>query len=160
MDRLLDSLGVEFEAELARYDDAAADDLALTFLQDSTLAHSLQGQGWRIDPVLETPSAGKRVEEAGLDYVLAGGVVVMTARASFLASAHDPPITSDRTFREVLRGWTRPPMVVDLKAGPSEFRGRLTRAARDYVALSTSVGERLIPLGEIWWVKPLRAEAG
>lgn len=147
--RFLDVLDESFGAAIAAADEVAADDLALSFLQDLELDEALRRSGPIAAQVGKDPF--RAVIEVGLDYVVtfdAHPRIIKMDRAVFrvdpLGSA---PALVDRTMVTLLRSLARRPMKVRVAGEGDIAEGLMVRAGRDHLGLKSTAPDVLIPLG-------------
>jgi hypothetical protein len=151
VDRYLDVLEDSFGAAAAASEEEAADDLALSFLQDLNLADALERLGpYRCCPRGGTPQP---ILEVGADYVVIDSghpSIVPLAAALYRAHPGAPvPRIAPRTMIELLRHLVRQGVDVVVDHGAGHATGTLKRAGRDHVALDVRGAEMLIPLGGV-----------
>jgi hypothetical protein len=162
LQRLFTSLGATFEAEIARDEEEAAQDLAFSLRQGRSLADVLERGAWR----LLTPSGPRPISLVGVDYVAAGGVPAVVApllRAVFDADGEPesfqdmvpetrPPRAVDTTFLQLLRSLARAsaPVRIGCPAGP--LSGRLLWAGTDHIAVEATRRRMAISLRAIDWI--------
>jgi hypothetical protein len=156
LDNVLSTLGVAFDAAIARDEEVAAADLAISLRQDRNLRDRLLREGpWRL--VLgDTQSPA--VDLVGADFVGAGPFLVPLARAVAAKAAEGVAARpSPVTLHEVLRGLARARSAVAVSDGGHEWSGFATLCGRDYLALESRGGDVLVPLTVIAWLRLSRA---
>jgi hypothetical protein len=151
---LFTSLGATFEAEIARDEDVAADDLAFSLRQGRSLADVIERGSWD----LLTPSGPRTLAIVAGDYVAAGSSPVFItplAGATFVAgSAHiTPAMLSDRTLLQLLRRLSRGGFDVELETASGQFRGRLLWAGTDHVVIDGIRGQVALGLDALQWIR-------
>jgi hypothetical protein len=139
LNKLLDRLESSFDAGVARAEDEAASDLALSLLQDASLTDALQRDGALIVHLAEGSTAP--VVRVGADYVAcarAGGeVVVPLARAIVSGSPEgEPPLATERSLVSALRELVRRGAPVEVRTAVGTIRGRLAVATADHVVIT------------------------
>lgn len=151
VDRYLDVIEDSFSAAAAAEEAIAADDLALSFLQDLDLAAALR----RVGPLeCSLPGGGFRpVVELGNDYaVMAAGspTILRLSGARYRASSEVRPLQIvDRSLVGLLRTLVRQRVQASVSFRDIAIQGTLTRAGRDHLGLRTTGGEELIPLAHL-----------
>lgn len=161
VDRYLDQLDESFGAAAASADQIAADDLALSFLQDLELSEALARLGAF---VAAAPNASFRpVTELGADYVvvaLGRPTVIPSSRAVYRKDpTNAAPSLVHRTLVELLRHLARRcvQMRVDHPGGPTG--GIITRAGRDHLGVRARNEEVIIPLAAVTGITLEREES-
>lgn len=144
----LDGLGASFSAALARDEELAAADLAFSLRQDVDVHAAVARSrcGW---VAAGAGGSTHRVEEVGVDYVLAGTLVLRTRAAVLRSDAGPPPRTTDRTFLELLGAACRANADVAVEGAS----GRLVRVAKDHVAVRKAGVETIVGLDALDWVR-------
>lgn len=149
-DGLFTSLDAGFDATLAREEEAAAADLAVSLAQGRSLAETVAHHG----PLAVQLSDGVRlpVAEVGTDHVATEGpfrlVVPLAAALLVEGGEGSSPAASDRDIVSILRAWARRGLEVRVTTPYGTIDGRLMRAGLDYLAIYSTRGERLLaPLG-------------
>ena len=166
LQRTIEALEASFDAALEQSEEAAADDLAFSLLQDSRLAVALsRSSGYRLHLGGVAPL---EVWTVGLDFVgagdplevvapSAGAIVIGTpsgdARSSDAPAAGPRPAMIRVPMLEVLRGWARRGHRAEVGATEGTFRGALTRACPDHVALGCGSREVLVGMSAIRYVR-------
>ncbi|HEY7875362.1 MAG TPA: hypothetical protein VIG64_09595 [Actinomycetota bacterium] len=141
IERLLDHLETSFDAGVARAEDEAAADLALSLLQDATLSHALQRDG--AASVLLAGGGSAAVTEVGSDYLMCGeggDIVVPLARATVAGTSGPPPSASGSSLLVLLRELVRHGATVEVTSSSGSYRGRLAAAAHDHVVVAAQHG--------------------
>jgi hypothetical protein len=141
---VLGSLEATFDASIARAEDEAASDLALSLLQDLSLSEAVGRSGAFEAYLPDRPLAP--VTEIGEDYAACerGGTVVVPLTRAVLRAAPGGPASErrDRTMLALLRERARRGGTVEVRACGALHRGALARACRDHIVLRT---QRLHP---------------
>jgi hypothetical protein len=155
LEKVLQALDADFDAALARQEDAAASDLALSLLQDRELSDRLTAA-----PHFAELSNGVRlrVMAVGPNYVTVGrDDLVPLARAIYRRSEGGaPPRSSSTELLAMLRSWVRTGSVVEIEAQGRALAGHLVMAGRDHLALDTAAGRVMVPLQGIDRVRRVR----
>jgi Protein of unknown function (DUF2642) len=145
---LMESLEASFDAAVARREDEAASDLAISLLQ----GRSLTDIAGREDAWDLRCGDGRRIPVTliGRDFIGAGtptSVLVPAARA-VLIRAEEPsrPRRSDASLIEELRGLAGLGATVRVDTQSGSFEGLLARAGPDHVLLQATAGEVLVGL--------------
>jgi hypothetical protein len=162
LQRTIEALEASFDAALEQSEEAAADDLAFSLLQDSRLAVALsRSSGY----CLHLEGVGSvEVSTVGLDFVGAGDpmeVVAPSAGAVVIGAPEGdaPTVAGARPsmirvpMLEVLRGWARRGHRAEAGTTEGTFRGALTRACPDHVALGCGSREVLVGISAIRYVR-------
>ena len=150
--RVIDGLEATFDATLARAEDEAASDLALSLLQDAHLGDELRRGAWTALRPGRLPQAVVILAE---DYVVTeDGAAIRLSSALFVRdeSGRRRPRDEDGSFLELLRRHVREGVQADVSTSAGALRGRLVRACVDHVALSTGgagLPETLVPMAAI-----------
>jgi hypothetical protein len=142
----IDDLGASFEAALAREEEVAADDLAFSLRQDGDLRSAVRNGGWAL---LVDGERRSIVDEVGVDYVVAGDLVVRAGRAILRSAGAPAPSCSDRTFLELLGSACRDGQTVEVCAGAARVRGTLVRVAGDHLVVAHETEKTVVGLGAI-----------
>lgn len=146
--RWLDVLDESFGAAIAAADETAADDLALSFLQDLKLSEALR----RLGPVAAQVGADPfcAIAELGSDYVVMRDVhpkIVNIERAVFKSDpAGMGPVCRERGLVGLLRSLARKRVMLRVLRAGEVTEGLLVRAGRDHLGLRRGENEVLIPL--------------
>jgi hypothetical protein len=137
VDKLIESLEATFDASVARAEDEAASDLALSLLQDATFVEALRHSGpleARIDGRVPAP-----VTEVGDNYLACGSggsLIVPLGRAVVATTAPGSgPVARETTLLSVLRGHVRRGSIVEVTAHGVAYRGRLAQACIDHLVI-------------------------
>ncbi|MGH2735346.1 MAG: hypothetical protein ACRDKZ_07195 [Actinomycetota bacterium] len=155
-ERVIRSLESGFEAALAREDDIAANDLALSLLQGRSLRDSLtRGES------LSVIAAGGEtlpVHLVGEDFVAGGASglrVLPLERALLRSQAGARPHAIALSLVGFLRRGLRSGLCeCELTLGDQALRGRLALVGSDHLAVETPTGRFFIPLqrlSQIWF---------
>jgi hypothetical protein len=158
---LFTSLGATFEAEIARDEEEAAQDLAFSLRQGRSLADVLERGSWQ----LQTPSGPRPISVVAVDYVVAGDVPAVIApldRAVFEAAADrsgsdhqakptdpSPARDMDSTFLQLLRSVARAGARARIESASGSVSGRLLWAGTDHVAVGAGHRQFAISLQAI-----------
>lgn len=138
LDKLLGSLESSFDAGIARAEEEAASDLALSLLQDSSLHDALRCGG-TVEAHLEG-RAPLEVTQVGPDYVSCAGhtsvVVPLTRTWLSISPVGSGPSFTDLPFLALLRRMVRGGGTVEVRSRRLTYRGRLVRACSDHVVVS------------------------
>jgi hypothetical protein len=154
IDRMLDSLEANFDARIARDEDEAASDLALSLLQDDRLEDALCRGAWKLS---RPGHLADDIVEVGQDYVATRSGAVVPIRRAVVAQApatRNLARSTDATFLERLRDHVRAGTPVEITAERESRRGRLLRACVDHLALGSGSNDHgpeevLIPIAAI-----------
>jgi hypothetical protein len=161
LQRTMEALEASFEAALRRSEEAAADDLAFSLLQDSRLRVALTRiGGYHLHlPGLRSPE----VAVVGPDFVGAGDpieivapsarAVVMRARGAGGRAGLGRPASTRAPMLEILRGWSRGTLRVEVATAEDAFHGLLIRACPDHLALDCGPREVLVGMDAIRYVR-------
>ena len=167
MQRTIEALEASFDAALEQSEEEAADDLAFSLLQDSRLAVALsRSSGYR----LHLGGAGSpEVSTVGLDFVGAGDPLEVVAPSAGAVAVGPPsgdaagdevstevgrrPSTIRVPMLEVLRSWARRGHRAEVRTTEDTFRGVLTRACPDHVALGCGGREVLVGISAVRYVR-------
>jgi hypothetical protein len=145
LDKVLQALDAEFDAAVAKQEDAAATDLALSLLQDSILPERLTSAPYFAELANGTRL---RVMAVGPNYVIVGrdDLVPLTKAVFRRSEGGAPPRRSSRDLLSVLRSWVRGGSLVEIDIQGRVLAGRLGVAGRDHVAVETTSGQLMVPL--------------
>jgi hypothetical protein len=162
LQRTIEALEASFDAALEQSEETAADDLAFSLVQDSRLAVVLSRScGYR----LHLADGGSlEVSTVGLDFVGAGDPLEVVAPSAGAVVIGAPEVDAPRaagtrpsmirvTMLEVLRGWARRGHRAEVVTTEGTFRGVLTRACPDHVALGCGSREVLVGISAIRCVR-------
>ena len=149
LDRLFSTLDAEFDAAIDREENEAASDLAFSLLQDRTLLEVLVDGAWEAT----TSMGAVSIEEVGLDYAGGMGWIFPSDQYPFKRAAGVPPIPSEHSMVERLRGHARNRRAVEVITPTGVARGRLGGCGRDYLQLHSEAGETLIPMNLVGAVR-------
>jgi hypothetical protein len=151
--RFLDSLDASFDAAVAREEDQAASDLALSLLQGRPLSDvALRDGRWAIEL-----GGAHRLPLClvGADFVESGGrqrVLVPAARAVLVRRSHrERARACDQTLVQRLRALLGKNVAISADSG--DFKGTLVRVGPDYVVVATPAGDVLAALGGVRWIR-------
>lgn len=159
VDGLLESLGATFEAAMAREEEAAAADLAMSLRQDRSLLDLLQRGSWR---ALLEPGLTPRIATVGPDVVVAEGPgrhLISTARlqitpAPDLAKAEQVATSHVEMLRDLARA--RHPVLV--RSEGDSLEGVLRWVGTDHLALEGHHGVVVMALTTVRRVSILGEE--
>lgn len=153
---IFESLELGFEVGLARDEEEAASDLAMTLRQAQGLRELLIRR-----PVLlraaDTPLA--LVSRVGRDFVFCEreGFIAPLEAAHFVFGAGTPrPESSPETLVQLLRRLARSGASVTVQTTAGEATGALAAAADDHVEIHAATGPVLVPLGRVSLVRLCR----
>ena len=148
----LAGLEIIFDAAIARDEEAAADDLAVSLDQDRTLVEVLTRTPAEV--VTTQGSIHSRARMIGDDYVriptpskdylvpLYQGIYRLTAGGC-------APAREDASLLETLRRMARGRASIGVDTQDASFEGTISRARRDHLELETPRGILLIPYGAV-----------
>jgi hypothetical protein len=159
VDGLLESLGATFDAALAREEEAAATDLAMSLRQDRSLLDLLHRGSWRA--VLE-PGLSPHIAAVGHDVVVAeepGRHLIPTARLQITPAPElDKAERVGASLIEMLRDLARAslPVLVPSEGGSQE--GVLRWVGTDHLALEGRHGVVVVALTTVRRVSVLGGE--
>lgn len=145
LQRLFTSLGATFEAEIARDEEEAAEDLAFSLRQGRSLADVLERGSWH----LMTPAGRRPVSFLGADYAVADPAIVVPLGSAVFAASDEPSQVdvSDGTLLQFLRSLARSGALVEVTSHAGVFGGRLLWTGTDHVVVDTGAGRIAIALG-------------
>lgn len=142
IDRLIESLEATFDAGLARAEEEAASDLALSLLQDAELIDVLRRRG-PLNALLPD-GITLPVSSIGENYLACGSsgdVLVPLATAMVAAAPSGPsPQMSGLSLLGLLRQLVRRGRHVEIWGSGVRLRGRLARACADHVVVEVPRG--------------------
>jgi len=122
---------------------------------DHTMSGSLLGRA----TALRVKDLTLPVFEVGLDYVLAGkgGVVLAPTSRAILGTISNGsmPESAERSLAEVLSEWAASDISAEIHTVQGAVLGRLLSAADDHVILQGALGEVILGVEAISWVKIL-----
>lgn len=156
---LIRSLGARFEAEVAREEDLAADDLALSLIQGRSLVEVASRQ-----PSLEAVLEGEgrlQVLELGLDHVVVGpppGAIVPLDAVVLTAGGTASCEVTQRGLIERLRDHVRPAAEVEVGLGRASIRGTLKAVGPDHLRVESLGQTYLIPISRATRVRVVREQ--
>lgn len=155
LERVIARLEARFDAALAREEEEAAADLALSLRQDRTLSDLIRG-GTALR-LLGTDGARPAVTVLGADYCGTGIPLTCVSRLGstpLLSDSQGPaPETRRDSLQEVARRWTRCGRTVELGLEAETVQGRLTQVGPDNIVLEAPAGTVIVPL---WLVDSIR----
>ena len=150
VDGLLQSLGATFDAAVAREEEEAAADLAMSLRQGRSFADVLVRSSWR---ATLDPGSSAHVEAVGRDFVIANGlgrhVIPMTHVEVAPSETGARPERIASTLVETLRDVARAGRGVDALSQRGEHSGVLRWVGPDHLALEGRRGLVLIPLAAL-----------
>jgi hypothetical protein len=153
---LVRDLSASFEARVARAEEIAAADLAVSLEQDADIPDALSR--WRGACIAMEDLPPLAVTEVGRDYLSAGiptqAVVPLSRAIVTRAPSESRPVHTDQLLILALRPWSRDRLQVRVKAEGRIHQGRLVRAAWDHLLLGRGQHEVLIGLGALEWITP------
>lgn len=153
---MFESLEASFESALARDEDRAAADLAFSLSQDRALGDSLSRSG-----PLAARLDGQTlpIVEVGEDYVATGGgadtLIALDHLVAVPSAVPTAPVGVDRRFLEVLRGWTRRGVSVQVRTLQGKLSGGLVRAAPDHLVIRQHHGDAFVARAAVIAVRSL-----
>lgn len=146
LERLFASLNASFDAAVARQEDEAATDLAVSLRHDRALADVVLRGSWTV----RLAGGGRaRVAVAARDFVGTGGdrpTVVPTSHAVLDAVDGSRPSGTDLSLLEFLRALARRAAPVSIEHTAGQVNGRLTLAAAEYLLVEGARGRIVVPL--------------
>lgn len=146
---LLADLDALFGAEIARQEDEAADDLAVSLKADRHLVEVLADGSFDI-------AMGERtvaIDSVGRDFVQGGEFLVPFGRYHFIASSGGRTRSTDLSFVDCLRSIARAKVDVELGLGARTLQGVLSSVAPDHLVVGERAGSVVVPLGSVSWVR-------
>ena len=146
---LLADLDALFGAEMARQEDEAADDLAISLKADRHLAEALTDGSFEL--VMDERRIA--VERVGLDFVQCGEFLVPFGRFHFVSSAGESPRSVNLRFIDRMRHLARAGSAVELALGGQTLRGPLISVAPDHLVVEARAGAAVMPIGSVSWVR-------
>lgn len=161
VDRLVSSIEASFGAAIAREEDVAASDLALSLRQGRSLAEVLGRQGGRV-----VRGGGERaISEVGRDYVvLRGGtgaeeIIPLPRLGSVRPGSGERPVVSDEPLVGRLRRWCRGGGAITVETSDGAFEGRLSVVGVDYLELQAAGGPMIVPVEKVRSVRLARGDS-
>lgn len=155
LERVIARLEARFEAALAREEEEAAADLALSLRQDRTLSDLIRGGGSL--RLLGPDGARPPVTVLGSDYCGTGTPLTCVRRLGstpLLSETRGPaPETRRDSLQEVARRWARCGRSVELGLEAGTLKGRLAQVGPDNMVLESPPGTLIVPL---WLVDSIR----
>jgi hypothetical protein len=151
-ERLLAELEAGFEVALDRAENDAANDLALSLIQDRDLAAVLRRGP---SEVLMEGTRG-RVEVIGPDYVVATfgeRRLIPLQRGCFILGSGEMPTRSALPLVDLLRKWTRHGARIQISHSQGTQCGFLLAAGRDHVLIQAAEGNVVISNSALRWIK-------
>ena len=146
LERLFASLDASFDAALAREEDQAATDLALSLRHDLPLTDVVSRGSWT---VWLAEGARAPVAVVGRDFIGTDGngpLIVPADRAVLHAASGSRPRGIDLSLLELLRIMARRPVNLQIDHAEGRIAGRLCVVGTDYLVLDTTIGRWLIGL--------------
>lgn len=154
LDGLFVSLEAGYDALVTREEDVAAADLALSLIQDRSLARALVRSG-PLDLVRDGGRAP--IVQVGPDHVVLGDAwathVPFAAGVVAVAGCGVPPEPSDRALVQVMRAAVRDRAGAVVGLDGACERGRLLAAAPDHLILLGRAGRLLIGIAALRWIR-------
>ena len=156
-DRVIRSLEAAFDAAEARAASEAASDLALSLVQDRSLAQALQ----RLAAAEVVTGSGTTlpVSVVGADFLIAGSrarVLIPLECAVVVNRPTGPaPTTTELTLLQILRTLSRRGTRLEVVGDDIAYAGRLVAAGRDHIVLDTSRGRVFIASARLQFVRLL-----
>lgn len=141
VDRFLASLEATFDASVARAEEEAATDLALSLLQDATLADVVRRAG----PLEAVCLHGTvTVRSVGTNYLACDAGILLPLSRAIVRSVRGgtPPTITDDPLLSVLRRAARRGARVEITTTGGTVVGRLVRACVDHVVVHESIAGR------------------
>lgn len=150
-DRLFSSLEAQFGAAVARAEEEAATDLALSLRQDLSPVDLLSSAAWTVS----TRSGRRAVREVAKDHVRLepDGQIVPSASAVFHRSAGPRVIRSERTLVQVLRDAVRSCQQITVDLDDETITGRPLACGDTHILVAGRGQESLLPLVQIRMIK-------
>ncbi len=146
---LLSDLDALFGAELARQEDEAADDLAISLRADRHLAEVLTEGPFAV--VLDQRTIP--LERVGRDFIEGGGFIAPFDRHRFVTSAGERARPTDLSLVECLRSLARAGTPVELALEDGTVDGALVGAAPDHLVVAGKTGVVVVPIGSVRWAR-------
>ena len=155
LERVIARLEARFEAALAREEEEAAIDLALSLRQDRSLADLVRsGVALRL---LEADGGRPPVTVLGADYCGTGTPLTCVRRLGSTPLLSDAtgavPATRRDSLQEVARRWARCGRSVEVGLETETVKGRLAQVGPDNIVLDAAAGTVIVPL---WLVDSIR----
>lgn len=155
LERVIARLEERFDAALAREEEEAAADLAVSLRQDRTLSDLVRsGDGLRL---VEGDGALPVVTVVGSDYCGTGMPLNCARRLGstpLLAEPHGrPPEPRRDSLQEVARRWARAEQWVELELETGCVAGRLDQVGPDNLVVQGPAGTVIVPM---WLVTAIR----
>ncbi|MGI8774403.1 MAG: hypothetical protein ACR2KQ_05205 [Actinomycetota bacterium] len=148
IDQMLQGLSAAFEGSVARHEELAADDLAVSFLQGRSL-HEVLGRGKAL-ALLDREASGPPVSLLGSDYVAVGKpprlIVPLEHAVVRVGSDNEPPQHIEESWIQRARSWRGRRVLVRVLG--SEMSGVLSLVGADYLVL-TREQQIVIPAGAV-----------
>lgn len=154
LDRLFSSLEAQFGAAVARAEEEAAADLALSLRQGLSLGETLATGAWTVT----TPFGPRVVREVAKDHVRVapGGEIVPLASAVFQRTEGSEALHTDHTLIQVLRDAVRGWRGIEIVLGHRTFVGTPVACGETHILVAGRSQEHLLPIGEICLIRPSR----
>lgn len=157
-DGLFESLEASFSAASASADRTAAEDLALSFRQDRSLASVLATGSWAAQLTTGTSSP---IAAVGADYAetVCGTLIPLgqlVARRSTLAAT---PVLAQQSLVQRLREWVRAAAKVQVEGSVQRLSGHLISVGRDHLMIGSGGCETLLPLEAVERISRLRGSS-
>jgi hypothetical protein len=158
LDKLLLGLGAQLEAAERRAEDEAANDLALSLAQDSVMSEALSRAG--AVTALVDDGGGLPVSAVGSDFLWIEGprqlLLPLAGVAVRLEDRGRPPARWDLSLVDACRRLARAGAIVEVTCEFGLSRGKLDRAARDFLAVATEWGSVIAPYSTIKGIRLIR----
>lgn len=158
--RFLDRLETSFDACVAKEEEGAAADLAVSLQRGMILAERLRAL--RRSLALLLPEGGRMpVSVVGPEHVGCGRPVRLVAPidTAIVAAgdAHPPEVTPD-TLMQALRPWADAGRCVEITSAGAvgSFQGRLVVAAPDHIVIEKAVEQVMVPIGALGAIRLAR----
>lgn len=146
---LLADLDALFGAEIARQEDEAADDLAISLQSDSRLVEVLARGSFQL--VMDERTIP--VESLGRDFVESATFIVPLGRYHFIACAGEQARSTDLSFVDRLRSLARSGATVEIRLEDQTLHGILSGVSPEHLLIQTRTGSAVVPLGSISWAR-------
>jgi hypothetical protein len=161
--KLLSSLEVQFDAAVAREEDEAASDLALSLRQGLALLDVIRRGSW----VARFDGVARPVSLVGRDFVACDGpdAILVPHRRLVVAPSDSGEAArfSPASLVETLRAVCRSGADVEITCGKAAISGRLTQVGPDHAAVVSASGTTFVALEVVDRVRlaePHAREAG
>lgn len=162
IDDLIRPLDVAFDAAVARDEEVAADDLALSLDQDRTLSQVLDRTRGAMVLNADPEGAQRYVDGVARDYVWTNHptpTLTPLYQAIFKVPGRRERVEQrSDTFIDRLRQLARASQTIEAATRFGTFFGTITRARRDHLELRTRIGTLLVPYAELTSVRITRGD--